>query len=160
MADHLADSLLKVKLTDEEEDSIVITGANRAIALEECEHSLLGRFLTHRPPNLRAAKSTLRTAWRMGDEVRMVDVGPGLIQFKFRNAFQMRWVLEHSPWNFDNHLLLLRRWESGMTPANLTFTHALFWIQVWGVPFDLMTEEVGEAIGHKIGRFIKVDRSP
>ena len=47
-----------------------------------------------------------------------------------------------------------------MTPANLTFTHALFWIQVWGVPFDLMAEGVGEAIGRKIGRFIKVDRSP
>lgn len=46
MADHLADSLLKVKLTDEEEGSIVITGANRALALKECEHSLLGRFLT------------------------------------------------------------------------------------------------------------------
>ena len=47
-----------------------------------------------------------------------------------------------------------------MTPANLKFTHALFWIQVWGVSFDLMAEGVGEAIGRKIGRFIKVDRSP
>ena len=109
MADHLADSHLKVKLTDEEEGNIIITGANRAQALEECEHSLLGRFLTLRPPNLRAAKTTLRTAWRMEEEVRMVDVGPGLMQFKFRNAFQLRWVLEHSPWNFDYHLLLLRR---------------------------------------------------
>ncbi len=46
MADHLADSLLKVKLTDEEKDSIMITGANWALAFEECEHNLLGRFLT------------------------------------------------------------------------------------------------------------------
>ena len=106
--DDLSARLQKVNLMNEEEDNIVITATNRGSALEECSLSLLGRFLTQKPINFRAARSTLRLAWRMGDDVRIVKVGNGLLQFKFAQAFQMKWVMEHGPWNFDNHLLVLR----------------------------------------------------
>lgn len=94
----------------------------------------------------------------MGDDLRIMEVGNGLLQFKFANEFQMKWVQDHGPWNFDNYLLLLRKWSTGMTAINTKFTHAPFWIQIWGVPFDLMAEEVGEAIGRKMGHFIQIDK--
>ena len=158
MEDLLSDCFQNVRLTNEEEDNIIVTSVNRAALLEECEYSLLGRFLAKKPPNLRAAKTTLRSAWRMGDDLRIVEVGNGLLQFKFANEFQMKWVQDHGPWNFDNYLLLLRKWSSGMTSINTKFTHAPFWIQVWGVPFDLMAEEVGKAIGKKVGHFLQINK--
>ena len=156
--DDLSARLQKVNLTNEEEDNIVITAANRGSALEECSLSLLGRFLTQKPINFRVARSTLRLAWRMGDDVRIVEVGNGLLQFRFAHAFQMKWVMEHGPWNFDNHLLVLRPWEWGLTAATTTFTHALFWVQIWGLPFDLMDPGVGETIGHNLDNFVLVDK--
>ena len=51
--------------------------------LEECSLSLLGRFLTNRSFNQRAAKALLRFVWKMGSDVRIVDVGDGVFQFKF-----------------------------------------------------------------------------
>uniref|UniRef100_A0A2N9F6N4 Reverse transcriptase domain-containing protein n=1 Tax=Fagus sylvatica TaxID=28930 RepID=A0A2N9F6N4_FAGSY len=116
--DDLSARLQKVNLTNEEEDNIVITAANRGSALEECSLSLLGRFLTQKPINFRVARSTLRLAWRMGDDVRIVEVGNGLLQFRFAHAFQMKWVMEHEPWNFDNHLLILRPREWGLDGSN------------------------------------------
>ena len=51
--------------------------------LEECSLSLLGRFLTTRAFNQRAAKDLLRFVWRLGSDLRNVDVGDDLFQFKF-----------------------------------------------------------------------------
>ncbi len=146
-----------VRLTKEEEDIIIITIANQGSVLEECENSLIGCFLSTKMPNLQAAKTTLRAACMLGDDIRIIKVGNGMIQIKFGNEFQFQWVLDHGPWNFDNYLLLLRRWELGLTATNTKFSKAEFWIQVWGVPFDLMAKEVSKAIGTKVGRFLKVD---
>ena len=51
--------------------------------LEECSLSLLGRFLTIRAFNQRAAKFLLRSVWSMGLELHIIDVGDDLFQFKF-----------------------------------------------------------------------------
>ena len=69
------------------------------------------------------------------------------------------WVERCGPWNFDNKLLLLCRWKKGLTSTNISFTHSPFWVQIWGLPFEHMSLEVGEEIGSKIGRFIEVDSS-
>ena len=72
--------------------------------------------------------------------------------------FQLEWVKRNGLWNFENNVLLLSRWRKGLTLANLVFTHAPFWIQVWGLPFEYMTEEAGRDIGSKIGRVMEVDK--
>ena len=72
--------------------------------------------------------------------------------------FQLEWVKRNGLWNFENNLLLLSRWRKGLTSANLVFTQAPFWIQVWGLPFEYMTEEAGRDIGSKIGRVMEVDK--
>ena len=70
----------------------------------------------------------------------------------------MKWVEKSGPWNFDNNLLLLCRWKNGLTLANISFTHSPFWVQVWGLPFENMLEEVGKEIGNRLGHFIEVDK--
>ena len=41
---------------------------------------------------------------------------------------------------------------------NISFTHSPFWVQIWGLTFELMFDEVGGELGNNIGRFIEVDR--
>jgi hypothetical protein len=57
--------------------------------------------------------------------------------------FQKRWVLDNGLWCFDNNLLL-HEWEPGLSIRSIVFTHSPFWMQIWGLPFDLMFEEVGK----------------
>ena len=125
--------------------------------LAECSLSLLGRFLTTRAFNLRAAKSMLQSVWRMGSDLRIVDVGDDLFQFKFTMEIQLKWVLANGPWSFEDHPLALRRRERGMTTTSVRFSSMPMWVQVWGLPFDLLLEEVGRDIGSGLGEVLEVD---
>ena len=105
--------LQKISLTEEEETDIAVRVNHRRETLEECSLSMIGRFLCEKTLNLRAAKSLLRSVWRMGSDLRIVEVGTGLLQFKFLLESQMKWVEDNGPWSFDNHLLVLRGGKKG-----------------------------------------------
>ena len=120
----------KLQLTKEEADDIVITSITRAELLEECSLSLFRCLLTDCQQNQRAFKNTLKTAWKMGSDLRIMEVGNNVFQFKFGSVCQLEWVERSGPWNFDNNLLLLCRWRKGLTASNILFTHAPFWVQV------------------------------
>ena len=149
--------LRKIQLTEEEGEVIQLNLTHREKTIEECSLTLLGRFLTNRPYNQRAAKSLLRSVWKLGNDLRIVDVGEGLFQFRFKLESQLTWVLENGPWSFDNNLLVLRRWERGMTANSVTFSTLPIWVQVWGLPFDLINEEAGWEIGKGFGHVYEVD---
>ena len=142
MEQDITEELQHLCLTKEEEEDIIITAQNRDDLLEECSLSLFGRLLSDRQQNMRALKNTLRVAWKMGSELRIVDVGSNILQFKFGSSYQCDWVENNGPWNFENNLPLLCRWKKGLTATNIVFSHTPFWIQLWGLPFELMSEEV------------------
>ena len=125
--------------------------------LEEFSLSLTGRFLTSKQINLRAAKNLLWTMWKLGEDMKIIEVGEGILQFKFLMESQLLWVWNNGPWCFDNHLLALWRWEKGMFVSSITFLKLPFWIQVWGLLFDLINEEAGRDIGRSIGELVEVD---
>ncbi|KAL0004280.1 hypothetical protein SO802_011841 [Lithocarpus litseifolius] len=154
----VVEGLLNLHLTKEEEEEIPITAKSRADLLEECSLSLFGRLLTDRNQNLRALKNTLRLAWKMGSDLQIVEVGNKILQFKFNSEFQLQWVERNGPWNFENNLLLLCRWRKGLSVSNIVFTHSPFWVQIWGLPFEHMSLDVGKELGNSLGRFIESDR--
>ena len=89
-----------------ENEGIHITAQSKAELLEECLLSLFEKLQSNRQQNQRSLKSTLRTAWKMGSDLRIVEVDNGILQFKFSSQYQMEWVEKNGPWNFDNNLLL------------------------------------------------------
>ena len=139
--------LQRVSLTAEEDEVIMVRPEHRAKTLEECSLSLLGRFHTTKLINFRAAKNLLRSVWKMGNDLKIMDVGDGLFQFKFAMESQLKWVINNGPWSFDNHIILLRRWEKGMMAFSVKFLTIPIWVQVWGPPFDLINKEARRDIG-------------
>ena len=141
----------------EEDEVNMVRSEHREKTLEDCSFSLLGRFHTTKLINFRAAKNLLRSVWKMGNDLKITDVGDGLFRFKFSMESQLKWVINNVPLSFDNHILLLRRWEKGITAFTVKFLTILMWVQVWGLPFDLINEEAGRDIGQGIGRVNEVD---
>ena len=90
-------SLQNLLLIKEEEEAIPITITNSSDLLEECSLSLFGRLLSDRQQNQRALKNTLRSAWKMGSDMRIVEVGNNILQFKFSSKYQLDWVERCGP---------------------------------------------------------------
>ena len=89
MADDVSQILENMKLTLEEEEIITIFDEGRKEELESCALSLIGKFLTCKPFNKRAALVTFKKAWGLEDGVQVVEVGSNLFQFKFRSEFEL-----------------------------------------------------------------------
>ena len=87
--------LENMKLTADEEEVI-------AIPDEGCNLNLIGKFLTCKTFNKKAAKGTLRKAWGLEDSLQILEVGSNLFQFKFQSEFDMVRILRGGPWTFDN----------------------------------------------------------
>lgn len=100
-----------MSLTAEEETDIPVQHNHRQRTLEECSLSLIGRLLTDKPYNQRAAKNLFRSVWKLGNDLKIMDVGNALFQFRFKLESQLQWVVDNGSWSFDDHLLLVRRWE-------------------------------------------------
>jgi len=79
-------------LTKEEEEDIAILTMSKSDLMEECALSLFGKLLSNRQQNQRALKSTLKAACKMESELRIIDVGKDIFQFKFTSKYQMEWV--------------------------------------------------------------------
>ena len=75
MDQEVVNSFGKLKLTKEEEEDIVLANVSSSKIFEECSLSLFGRLLSDRHQNLRALKNTLKAAWKMGSDLRIVEVG-------------------------------------------------------------------------------------
>lgn len=148
-----------MSLTTEEEADIPIQHTHRQRVLEECSLSLIGRLLTDKPYNQRAAKNLFRSVWKLGNDLKIVDVGNAVFQFRFKLESQLQWVVDNGPWSFDDHLLLVRRWEKGMTAHNIEFSSISLWVQFWGLPFDLLNAEAARDIGQSLGRVLEIDNT-
>ena len=146
-----------MSLTAKEGEIIKFRSNNQAKILEECSLSLMGRVHMSKPLNTRVAKKLFRLVWKFGQDLRITEVGDGLLQFKFSMESQLSWVMKNGPWSFDNHILLLRRWEKGMTAYTVEFPCVPIWLQVWGLPFDLINEEAGKDTEESIGKVMEVN---
>ena len=89
MDSELLDRIQRMQLTTEEDEAITVRPIRRKEILEEYFLSLIGKFLTTRPINIRAAKNLLRSKWKLGDDLKVVEVGDGLLQFKFSMESQL-----------------------------------------------------------------------
>ena len=97
MTDDVADSMEKMKLTTEEEETIAISDNGRLEAIESCNMSLIGKFLTCKPFNKLETKNTIRRAWGLDESMQILEVGPNLFQFKFQSEFDMTRILRGGP---------------------------------------------------------------
>ena len=158
MVDDVTSILEKMKLTLEEEEVIEISEEGHKEGMESYALSLIGKFLTCRLFNRKAAITTLKKAWGLEESVQMIKVGTNLFQLKFQTEFEMDRVLKGGPWSFDNQVLLLICWKARMMADNVRFDSVSLWVQIWGTPFDLVSPKIAETMGSRLGSVVKIKK--
>ena len=148
MAEDVIEGMGSLKLTSEEAKDIQVSDEGRMDEIDSCVLSLIGKFLTCKPFNRKVAKNMLQRAWGFDKELQISEVGNNLFQFKFQLEYELERILRGGPWSFDNQLLMLTRWKTGMSANNVVLEHASLWVQIWRVPFNMMSPSVVREVGN------------
>ena len=79
MESEVLECIQNMKLTTEEDEAMSIRLVRTEKILEEFSLSLIGWYLTSKQINLRVAKNLLRNMWKLGDDMKIIEVGEGLL---------------------------------------------------------------------------------
>lgn len=83
MAEDVINGMVKMKLMSNEEEDIQVSEEGRKNEINSCVLSLIGKFLTCKPFNRKAANNTLRKAWGLDKELQISEVGLNLFNLSF-----------------------------------------------------------------------------
>ena len=124
---------------------------------QQAQYSILFKLQTNKDFNKEAFKATCGNLWRSNQGVTIKDVGQNLFIAIFGSEEHLTSVIDKSPWSFDKKLILMKRFHGDSSPANVTFSHSLFWIRIFNIPIKCMNKAVRTRIGNKVGELIMVD---
>ncbi|OMO68772.1 hypothetical protein COLO4_29419 [Corchorus olitorius] len=150
----------KMSLQDEGKEKGKIIIDNEWIADlggENNTHYLLGKLLLRKPVSTEGLRAVFQQVWRVEGELVVREVGERLFVFQFETGLDRDRVFVSQPWLFHKALLVLREYDGIQTPEEFLFDSCPFWLKVFGVPFKLMNEKVGIAIGESMGNVLDID---
>ena len=127
---------------------------NVAVDLSRC---LQGRLLRRKTFNRNAFKTVMARIWRPKGKLEISDHDGGGFCFRFELDTDKKRVWDLGPWTFDKSLVVLRDPDLGGEGKD-EFRHVEFWIQMHGVPVKYRSATMGEMIGKRLGRVLKVDK--
>ena len=145
---------------EEEEDGEVMFFDEEELVSSAADLSgcLLGRLLRKRSFNKSALKSVMARIWRTSWKLEISDHGEGILCFRFEKASDKDRVWDSGPWTFDKSTLVLCD-PAIEKPSGDEFRYVEFWVQLHGIPFKYRSVRMGELIGGKIGKVVKVEKN-
>lgn len=82
-------------------------------------------------------------------------MGENRFFFEFNNEYDLERVLEHEPWTYDKHLVIMERVVDNVPISAIPFRFVSFWIQIQNLPVHCMANEVCDSIGSSIGSLLQ-----
>ncbi|XP_075675157.1 uncharacterized protein LOC142644423 [Castanea sativa] len=115
------------------------------------EYVLVAKFLTKRALNVEAVGRTFKPLWRSRGEVAIREAEDHVLLFVLELEHDAERVIALEPWVFDKHLVLFKRFDFSVHTRNMRFTTTKFWVQIHGLPMNMMDPETTIEIGESLG---------
>ncbi|KAH7863457.1 hypothetical protein Vadar_017734 [Vaccinium darrowii] len=149
--DDLSNRFRSFKLTSEEQSEVTLIQDDVKFSEEECRSSLFGKIISQKPVNFSGLRTTMGLVWGNPKNFRVIEVGKGIYQFILPSEVDVIRILNGKPWFFNNHFLILERWNPKLQPSQYCFNFTPIWVQIWGLPIQFISTEVGLKLGSNIG---------
>lgn len=78
--------------------------------------------------------------WQPEEGILVREVNGSMFFFQFYHSSDLKKVLEGGPWTYDNHLFILHKMKPGDSPTEVPLFYTNFWVQVYDVPAEYMSE--------------------
>jgi hypothetical protein len=76
---------------------------------------------------------------------------------EFVNEWDKVRVLEGRPWVLEDNLIAVEDYDGLIPPTQMGFDTAAFWIRMFDLPLDCMSNDVGQKLGETVGEVEDVD---
>ena len=70
---------------------------------------------------------------------------------EFGDGRDKKKVMEMCLWSFEKQLVLIQEFDGKLTPKEIDIKWAPFWVQIFNLPLNCRTREIGWAIRAKLG---------
>lgn len=111
--------------------------------------TIIGRLTNPQEQSVNEVISTLPRRWKTEGPVTGADLGHSCFQFRLSTEKDLKEVLANRPYNHNNWMLILQRWEpviSNSFPSEIPF-----WIKLQGLPLHFWHQEMIYNIGYELG---------
>ncbi|KAJ1389792.1 hypothetical protein SESBI_37989 [Sesbania bispinosa] len=126
-------------------------------SLQLARRSLVGKILVSKTLNKGAVKNILLKAWRTPNEVQVTDMGIKKFLFTFTTKDEAKEVMDKDPWYVMGNIISLQYWVPQISAHEILFDRVPFWIQLYGLPLEMMTTTNAAKIMGKIGEVQEVE---
>ncbi|KAL3651825.1 hypothetical protein CASFOL_004827 [Castilleja foliolosa] len=99
----------------------------------EKETTLVVKFLSPKPVNMNAFKSTITKAWNQSDKISTNLLADNTMAFIFESEQDIEKVCKSS-WTFRDHQLVIARWPPDKALSEIDLTKTNLWIHAFGIP--------------------------
>ncbi|CAA0840353.1 Unknown protein, partial [Striga hermonthica] len=139
--------LQQVSLSNKEFSYIDLGTNDIKISADECHRSLFGKIVGDRITSWIGVKRAMSQIWKLSQPMEIKELGTNYYQFIFQSNDDKDKVARGTNWTYDNHYLILSEWKRGLTINHSTFKELNLWVQVFNIPLDWLSTEVGLKIG-------------
>ncbi|CAA0811789.1 Uncharacterized mitochondrial protein AtMg01250, partial [Striga hermonthica] len=143
----LSSRLKNFSLSNRESLLVDIAQNDIKISDEECQNSLFGKVIGDRIASWNGVTRTMSQIWRLRQPMEVKELGTNYFQFIFQCKEDKDRVAKGINWSIDNQYLLLTEWKTGLSPSHPIFQELPIWVQVFNVPLNWISSEVGLKIG-------------
>jgi len=142
-----------------------LSWANKSLVLESSSLSspsppslnLVGKLISLKPISKAAIKKNIILAWSFLKFLSSENKEDNKMVFTFEVMQNLSRVLDNSPWNINGTPIFLKYWDSTSTFEDLDFSTFAFWVQVHGLPLDMMFVINALSTGKSLGVLLEVD---
>ena len=157
MAEELERLWGKLSFTEEEDEGIEIDSNCTRTAREIGKNCVLMKILAHKSISIEALRKNMRMLWKPNKNVQISEVDEDLFLVEFGDGRDKKKVLDMCPWSYEKQLVLLHEFDGKLTPREVEIKWAPFWVQIFNLPLNCRTKEIGQAIGGKLGEVLEID---
>ncbi|KAJ8423471.1 hypothetical protein Cgig2_013514 [Carnegiea gigantea] len=159
MSTSLEEEWQKLRLTEDEEQVVLVDDEEDSEKNEQIALCLLGKLFTDASFNIRAIKSVFRNLWKPAKGVVIRDLDSNLFAFQFFCLADRDYVLSDGPWAFDGHILLLKQMSGMELPSEVCFSTARLWVKAYDVPGKKQTTSFAHLLASNIGTLVNCDET-
>ena len=141
--ENVAELLLKLNLTEEEEAILDFSDDEREAAPPAMKWAVVGKVLSPSTVNVSTVRSAIRPAWGNPRGLKIRAIGE-----KTENMFvaelgvkvEMERIMAGSPWMVGRHAVILQPYDERLSASEIVFDRMEIWVRLLNLPLGWMNQ--------------------